>query len=85
MDLRLAIASTDFLAADAVATTIMGFQFSEIGYLAHCHQGGLGEGDLERMEILGNVTLKESINPFKPHRNYRQQLAWKIPGVERFL
>ena len=85
VDLRLAIASTDFLAADAVATTIMGFQLSEIGYLAHCHQGGLGEGDRERMEIVGNVTLKECIRPFKPHQSYPQQLAWKIPEVERLL
>ena len=85
VDLRVAIASTDFLAADAVAITIMGFDVDEVGYLHYCKLGGLGVGDLSDIEIVGNTTIEECRRPFKPHPTYREQLQWRIPDVERFL
>jgi len=85
VELRLAIASTDFLAADAVAVRIMGFDLDEIGYLHYCRLGELGKADPEGIEILGNCTVEEYVHPFKPHPTYKRQLEWQIPDVRRLL
>ena len=85
VDLRVAIASTDFLAADTVATRLMGFDLDEVGYLHYCKLGGLGAGDLNDIEIVGNTTIEECLRPFQPHPTYRQQLQWHLPSVEEYL
>ncbi|HUV95147.1 MAG TPA: DUF362 domain-containing protein [Anaerolineae bacterium] len=85
VDWKIAIASTDFVAADSLAAQLMGFPLEEIGYLYYCHLKGLGRGRLEEMELVGNATVAETRRRFRPHRNYQRQLAWKIPDVERYL
>ena len=85
VDLRVAIASTDFLAADTVATRLMGFDPDEVGYLHYCKLGGLGAGDLNDIEIVGNGTIEECRHPFKAHPTYRQQLQWRLPSMEEYL
>jgi len=85
VELGVAIVSTDFLAADIVATAIMGFDPDEVGYLHYCKLGGLGVGDLNDIVIVGNTTIEESRRPFKPHPTYRQQLQWRLPDVEEYL
>ena len=85
VELRLAIASTDFLAADALAVRIMGFDLDEIGYLHYCRLGGLGKAAPEEIEILGNCTVEECIRPFKPHPTYKRQLEWQIPDAKEIL
>jgi len=57
-DSRITIASTDALAADKVATKVMGFDPDDIMYLQAMTQAGMGQGDLNRITILGN-TLQE--------------------------
>ena len=81
VDLRVAVASTDFIAADSVGTRIMGFDPEEIGYLHHAIADGLGEGALDRIRILGE-RLEDCIRPFEPHPNYLRQRAWEKPEVE---
>jgi uncharacterized protein (DUF362 family) len=85
VDWRIAIASTDFVAADSLAAQLMGFPLEEIGYIYYCHLKGLGRGRLEEMELVGNATVAETRRRFRPHRTYKRQLAWKIPDVERYL
>ena len=85
VDLRVAIASTDFLAADTVATRLMGFDPDEVGYLHYCKLGGLGAGDLNDIEIVGNAAIEEYRQPFKPHPTYRKQLQWRLTDVEEYL
>jgi uncharacterized protein (DUF362 family) len=85
VELRLAIASTDFLAADAVAVRIMGFDLDEVGYLHYCKLGELGRADPEEIEVLGSCTVEECVRPFKPHPTYKRQLRWQILDVRRWL
>jgi len=85
VELQVAIASTDFLAADTVAAKLMGYDIDEIGYLYYCKLKGLGVGDLEKIEIVGNARLEGCIRPFRPHPTYNQQLRWQIQNFERFL
>ena len=81
VDLRLALASTDFIAADSIGSRIMGFDPMEVGYLHHAMAGGLGEGALDRIRILGE-RLEDCIRPFEPHPNYLRQRQWPRPEVE---
>ncbi len=85
VELRLAIASTDFLAADTVAAKVMGYDIGEIGYLYYCKVQGLGVGDLGQIEIVGNARLEDCIRPFRPHPALQRQREWKLPSVEGFL
>ncbi len=81
VDLRLAVASTDFVAADSIGTRIMGFDPMEVGYLHHAMADGMGEGALERIRILGE-RLEDCIRPFEPHPSYLRQREWKRAEVE---
>jgi uncharacterized protein (DUF362 family) len=85
VDLRVAIVSTDFLAADTVAVKLMGFDPDEVGYLHYCKLGGLGAGDLNDIEIVGNATVEECRRLFKPHPTYQQQLQWHLSSAEEYL
>jgi uncharacterized protein (DUF362 family) len=83
--MRLALASTDALAADVVGTTLMGFSPEEVGYLHYCKQLGLGAGDLSQIEIVGNATLASCTRSFQPHTTYRRQLRWQLHKAEELL
>jgi uncharacterized protein (DUF362 family) len=74
--LGIAISSTDALAADRVGCEIMGVNLHDVGYLHYCAERGLGEADLEKIEILGE-RLGDCIRPFRLHRNVQEQYAWK--------
>jgi uncharacterized protein (DUF362 family) len=85
VDWRIAIASTDFLAADGLACRLMGFDLDEIGYLHYCQRMGLGQGRIEGMEIVGNIAPEQAARRFRPHRLYSELLEWHIADVERYL
>jgi len=76
--LGIGIASIDALAADRVACEIMGVNFHDVGYLHHCAKEGLGEADLNNIDVLGE-RLSDCIKPFKLHRSVNEQYAWKDP------
>lgn len=64
VELDMVIASRDSVAADAVASYIMGFYPKDIEYIRLAAEQGLGEIDLRKLEILGE--LPEKIRrPFK--------------------
>jgi hypothetical protein len=56
----------------------MGIDFSRIGYLNHCLQMGLGNGDLTSIEIVGE-NLKDHILRYKLPDNFEKQGAWMTP------
>lgn len=85
VDWRIALAGTDALAVDTLATHLMGFDPAEVGYLHYCHQLGLGEGDPARIDVVGNVSPEDVRRTFRPHPGYRQQRRWRVDGVERLL
>jgi uncharacterized protein (DUF362 family) len=55
VDHRMAVAGTDFLAVDRVGTEVMGADFDEIRYLNHLWDRGFGEGDLSRIQVVGEA------------------------------
>ncbi len=80
--LHAAVASLDPVAADAVAAKLMGFDPFEIGYLWYAHQGGLGQGDLEQIQMTGNGDLEALCRPFRRHSTYPRQRHWRSERVE---
>jgi len=78
VEMRIAISSCDFVSADAVGATLMGFDPLDIGYLYYAHKFKLGCADLGEIRILGE-DLKDHIRSFKPHRRYGEQRKWRIP------
>ncbi len=71
----IAIAGTDPLAADRVACEIMGVDFLKVGYLYYCAEKGLGEADIDKINIAG-TPIKECITPFRLHSHVREQYRW---------
>jgi uncharacterized protein (DUF362 family) len=80
--LHAAVASLDPVAADAVAAHLMGFDPFEIGYLWYCHRAGLGQGDLESIQMVGNGDLQTLSRPFRRHSTYPRQRHWRDERVE---
>lgn len=75
--MNLAIASADFVAADAVAAKIMGFEPLEIGYVYYGDKLGLGIGDMARIQIVG-ADINSVTKKVKPHPNYGIQRLWRM-------
>jgi uncharacterized protein (DUF362 family) len=82
---RIALASTDALAADTIATTLMGFAPNDVGYLYYCQRTGLGVGDPDQIEMVGNATMADCARRFRPHDTVRRQRRWRLVGAESYL
>lgn len=78
VDHRICIAGTDWLAADRVAVELMGIDYANMGYLNYCADAGMGEGDLNKIEILGEK-VGDHIRTYKLNDNIEKQLIWKEP------
>jgi len=77
VDMGTVIASTDPLAADTVGAYIMGFDPDDIGYLHYIKMAGMGEGDIDKIEIVGE-RLENVRRKFRPHSTYTSQRMWRI-------
>ena len=75
---RLAIASTDFIAADRVAVETMGIDASWLGYLRYCDQVGLGQYDLAKIDVIGEK-IAAVRKPYRLHNDIERQLQWMGP------
>jgi uncharacterized protein (DUF362 family) len=75
---RVCIVGTDWLAADRVAVELMGIDFAKIGYLNYCAQAGMGQGDLTKIEIIGEPVARH-VKTYKLAPNIEKQLIWMKP------
>lgn len=78
VDSRVAVASTDFVAADRVGLELMGINPDWVGYLNYCGQSGVGQFDLSKIEVLGppisSVQKKYKLSP-----EIERELKWMGP------
>jgi uncharacterized protein (DUF362 family) len=58
VDHRVAVAGRDYLAVDRVGAEIMGVDFDNIRYLNYLWDLGFGEGDLSKIQIIGEAIEK---------------------------
>jgi uncharacterized protein (DUF362 family) len=75
---RVAIASTDYVAADRVALEAMSIDPSWVGYLVYCGQVGLGNYDLKKIRILG-AALEAVRRRYRLHPDIERELQWMGP------
>jgi len=59
---NIILASEDQVAIDAIAANIMGFDPLKIDYIKMAHDKGLGIGDVDQIEIEGNIEDIKRIN-----------------------
>jgi len=78
---RIAIASTDFIAADRVGVEVMGLDPNWIGYLQYCWQVGLGQYDLAQIDLRGEpiAAVKRT---YRLHKDIERELQWLGPLTE---
>ena len=72
---RIAIASTDYIAADRVGVEAMGIDPSWVGCLNYCWQVGLGQYDLATIDVIG-ADLAAVKKEYVLHRDIERQLRW---------
>lgn len=72
----VAIASTDVIAADRVGVACMGIDVSKVGYLSYCARAGVGQGDLEKIALVGS-DLKACVREYGLADSIEGQLRWK--------
>ena len=66
VDARVALASLDPLALDALTTKLMGFDPGKIMYLTAMAEAGMGQGDLTKVQVLG-TPVDQCQYKFKPN------------------
>jgi uncharacterized protein (DUF362 family) len=72
---HIALASTDFFAADRVGLETMGIPAYAVGYLLYASQLGLGQYDLAKIDVL--VVKPEAVKlTYRLHDQVDQQLQW---------
>lgn len=75
IDHRVAVASTDWLAADRVGAELMGFDPRKIGYIVYAAKAGMGQAELENIELLG-PSIAEAARAYQPHDTVEKQYHW---------
>lgn len=72
---KVALASRDAVAADVTGTRVMGFDPRMINYLNAMAAAGLGQGDTDKIQLLG-TPLEQCIMKYKP--NERMAELYKL-------
>jgi len=72
---RIALASTDFFAADRVGLETMGIPAYAVGYLQYASQLGLGQYDLAKIDVVG-AKVEAVKRTYRLHDQADEQLKW---------
>ena len=72
---RIAIASTDFISADRVGVECMGIDPAWPGYLNYCGQLGLGNYDIEKIDVIGEK-IADVTKKYQMHADIERELQW---------
>lgn len=75
---RVAIASTDFVAADRVGVDAMGINPDWMGYLKFCSEFGIGNFDPKNIDIRGEK-IADVVKKYQLHADIERELEWMGP------
>lgn len=78
VDHRVAVAGSDWLAADRTGVELMGIDYANVGYLNYCAAAGMGQADLDKIDIIG-AEIKANQRKYKLSDSIDKQLIWKEP------
>jgi uncharacterized protein (DUF362 family) len=79
---HVAIASTDFLAADRVGLELMGINPDWVGYLNFASELGLGQFDLSKISLVGGTAIPSVQKKYKLHDMIQRELHWMGPMTD---
>jgi uncharacterized protein (DUF362 family) len=77
VDHKVALASTDFIAADRICCQLIGLDFGDVGYLTYCANAGVGQGDISRIQVVGGDPSQHIIKYKLQETALKQIEAWK--------
>jgi uncharacterized protein (DUF362 family) len=75
---RIAIASTDFVSADRVGVETMGINPDWMGYLRYCADFGIGQYDLNQIDVRGEK-IEAVRRKYLLHADIERELQWMGP------
>lgn len=75
---RIAIASTDYVAADRVGVECMGINPEWIGYLQFCSMFGIGQYDAAKIDVRGEK-IAAVAKKYELHKDIERELQWMGP------
>jgi len=78
---RIALASTDFVAVDRVGLECMGIDAGWPGYLNYSYQGGLGQYDLSKIDVVG-AKIADVKRKYRLHADVDRMLEWRGPMLD---
>ncbi len=78
VDHKVSCAGFDVISTDRIGSELMGVEWETLGYLQWCDMAGLGQGDRDKIKIIGPEP-KELAIPYKLHKNIDRLLQWDEP------
>lgn len=78
---RIALASTDIVAADRIAAEAMGIDPEWLGYVKYCGAIGMGQFDSSRIDVIG-ARLADVKRAYRMHPDIDRELKWQGPLTE---
>ncbi len=82
VDHKVCVAGLDWVAVDRVGFELMGVNPAHIGYINFCASAGMGQYDLNKIDVVGEK-IADHIKNYKMSRNIEKQLQWMTPLRER--
>ncbi len=84
--LGVILASQDTVAVDAVATRIIGLHPLDVHTTRYSNERGLGVGNLQNIEVIGERIESVTVPDFKPPSSAVNTLTRRVPqGLPRFI
>ena len=78
VDHRICVAGLDWMSVERVCLELMSINPANLGYLKFCSESGMGQFDLNKIEIIGEQ-LANHIRTYKLASNVERQLQWMNP------
>ncbi len=71
----VALASTDWLAADRLGVELMGMNYAEVKYMQWCKAAGWGEDDITKIQVIG-PDWRQHVVTYQLNPNMKGQREW---------
>ncbi|MDR0795362.1 MAG: DUF362 domain-containing protein [Tannerella sp.] len=81
VDSRVCLAGLDWLAVDRIGVELMGINAAHVGYLNFCGDAGLGQYDINKIDVIGEKVANH-IKPYEMPSTIERQLEWMNPVGE---
>jgi|SRR5579871_1347942 len=78
---RIALVSTDYVAADRVAAETMGINPEWLGYVKYCGQIGLGQWNPAKIDVVG-AEVAQIKKSYRLHPDIERELQWQGPMTD---